>query len=148
MTVLKNVWNGTQKVFKTTILERISLFALSSTPIRSSLSADSSNWITSKINKSQLKTVRTYINCIPEFYPQKQRVESERKFRRTWVRMTLYSLLIAITRYPPFLHREENRNVKITYKIDKSWNKALTTKAQGKRRILVEFNSSNLFIWK
>ena len=56
------------------IMERISLFALSSTPMRSSLSADSSNWITSKINKSQLKTAKTYINCIPEFYPQKERV--------------------------------------------------------------------------
>ena len=42
--------------------------------------------------------------------------------------MTLNSLLIAITRDPPFLHREENRNVKMLYTIDKLLNKALTTK--------------------
>ena len=56
MVVLKYVSNGAQRLV---IMERISLFALSSTPIRSSLSADSSNWITSKINESQLKTVKT-----------------------------------------------------------------------------------------
>ena len=65
------------------IMERISLFALSSTPMRSSLSADSSNWIKSKINTSELKTVRTYINCIPEFTQGKREYKASKKFIRT-----------------------------------------------------------------
>ena len=42
--------------------------------------------------------------------------------------MTLNSLLITVNPTPPFPHREENRNVKISYEIDKFFNKALTTK--------------------